>query len=70
MFQKKINKDEINILYLYDLNLNFKKISKILNELNMKKRINIFVKLKPQKIETKWDIFVKKKILNILNLRL
>ena len=36
----------------------------------MKKRINIFVKLKPQKIETKWDIFCKKKILNILNLRL
>ena len=58
---KKINKDKINILYLFDLNLNFKKISKILNELNMKKNINIFVKLKPQRIETKWDIFCKKK---------
>ena len=27
----------------------------------MKKRINIFVKLKPQRIETKWDIFCKNK---------
>ena len=27
----------------------------------MKKTIHIFVKLKPQAIETKWDIFLKKK---------
>ena len=27
----------------------------------MSKNINIFVKLKPQRIETKWDIFCKKK---------
>lgn len=57
---KKINKDVINILYLFDLDLNFKIVSNLLKRLNKSKKINIYVKLKPQRIETKWDNFCKK----------
>tara|TARA_B100000989_G_scaffold255644_1_gene204600 strand:+ start:3582 stop:4862 length:1281 start_codon:yes stop_codon:yes gene_type:complete len=57
---KKRNKNLINILYLYDLNLNFKKVCDLLKKLNSNKKINIYVKLKPQRMETRWINFCKK----------
>ena len=54
---KKIHGTEVNILYLIDLDLKFKFTSDLLKKLNQIKKINLYVKLRPQVNETIWEKF-------------
>ena len=54
---KKIHGTEVNILYLIDLDLKFKLTSDLLKKLNQIKKINLYVKLRPQVNETIWEKF-------------
>jgi len=53
-------KNRVSILYIIDLDLDFELTSNFLKKLNKKKNINLYVKLKPQKTETKWEKFCDK----------
>ncbi len=59
-YKKTNNINIVNILYLIDLDLNFYSTTKLLRKLNKVKKINIFVKLRPQLIESKWEKFCVK----------
>lgn len=54
-YKKDTNANKINILYLIDLDLKFKSTSDLLKKLNKKKNINLYVKLRPQTVETIWE---------------
>ncbi len=54
-YKKNTNANKINILYLIDLDLKFKSTSDLLKKLNKKKNINLYVKLRPQVVETIWE---------------
>ena len=54
---KKIHGTEVNILYLIDLDLKFKFTSDLLKKLNQIKKINLYVKLRPQVNQTIWEKF-------------
>ena len=54
---KKIHGTKVNILYLIDLDLKFKFTSDLLKKLNQIKKINLYVKLRPQVNETIWEKF-------------
>ena len=54
---KSTNNKSINILYIIDMDLDFKSTIQLLKKLNNQKNINLYVKLKPQKQESKWEIF-------------
>ncbi len=56
-YKLKNDKNKINILYIIDLDLDFKSTTRLLVKLNKEKKINLYLKLKPQKIETKWESF-------------
>lgn len=59
-YKKKIEGNKINILYIIDLDLKFKSTSSLLKKLNQKKKINLYVKLRPQVAETVWEQFCVK----------
>ena len=68
MLKKNIN-DKINILYLIDLNLNFKKISKTVNELNIIRILIFLLNKNLKELRLNGIFFAKRKILIILNSR-
>ncbi len=55
--KSKTNIDKNNLLYIIDLDLDFNNTSRLLKKLNNNKNVNLYVKLKPQKQETKWEKF-------------
>ena len=62
---KKISR-KINVLYLIDLNISFKEISKKILLISEIKNINLMIKLKPQKGgDIEWENFAKKKQIKI-----
>ena len=56
----QIRNDKVKILYLLDLNLNFKKTIFFLKKLNSNKKVELFLKFKPQhKMLSQWKVFCK-----------
>ena len=67
--KKESNKNKskkINVLYLIDLNISFKEISKKIILISKIKNINLMIKLKPQKgSDIEWENFAKNKKIKI-----
>ena len=67
--KKESNKNKskkINVLYLIDLNISFKEISKKIILISKIKNINLMIKLKPQKgSDFEWENFAKNKKIKI-----
>jgi hypothetical protein len=60
---KKIEKSKINILFIIDLDLDFQITKNFLKNLNKVKRVNLYVKLRPQVAENIWEkLCIKEKI--------
>ena len=56
-----IKNNKAKVLYLLDLNLNLEKIIFFLKKINKNKKIELFLKLKPQhKMQSKWVSFCKR----------